>query len=139
MIRCFSSWFGRCRSLGWLQWPGIRFYVLYSYLSGGSWLCCGSYRLGVGFFYLWTAINLQLPYMFAQLCLVAFCSVVEAGFMIRVSCLELFLLAPLVRASRITVSVLYVLLMLCTVIQAIKIQLLKNHFRMKQPVQLNCW
>ena len=52
---------------------------------------------------------------------------------------ELFLLAPLVRASRITVPVFYVLLMLCTVIQTIKIQLLKNHLRMKQPVQLNCW
>ena len=48
------------------------------------------------------------------------------------------MLAPLVRASWIAVPVLCVLLMPCTVIQVIKIQLLKTHLRMKQPVQLNC-
>ena len=55
------------------------------FCPGGVWLGSFLYcpRKGV-----WTAIILQLPHMFAQLCLVALCSVVEAGFMVRVSCLE---------------------------------------------------
>ena len=53
----------------------------------------GEYGWACVFFYcptlgVWTAIIPQLPYVFAELCLVAFCSVVEAGSMVRVSCLE---------------------------------------------------
>ena len=49
--------------------------------------CPGGIWLG-SFLYLYMCHHPQLPYMFAQLCLVAFFSVVEAGFMVRVSCLE---------------------------------------------------
>ena len=55
------------------------------FCPGGVWLGSFLYCPSKG---IWTAIILQLPYMFAQLCLVSFCFVVEAGFMVRVSCLE---------------------------------------------------
>ena len=55
------------------------------FCPGGVWLGSFLYCPSKG---IWTAIILQFPYMFAQLCLVAVCSVVEAGFMVRVSCLE---------------------------------------------------